>query len=91
MSQPDKWDEIAKIVFRDLEVDYSAAACWPYDIIAAALRDAEKAGMEKAAVSVRAACGACEGTGHAGDDAECEYCGRPMAAIRAVMDKPTDP
>jgi len=34
---------------------------------------------------VRAECGACSGTGHAGDDAECEYCGRPIAAIRQMI------
>jgi hypothetical protein len=33
---------------------------------------------------VRHDCSACSGSGHAGHDTECEYCGRPMQAIRAL-------
>ncbi len=37
---------------------------------------------EACALQVRHDCSACNGSGHLGED-ECEYCGRPMAAIRA--------
>ena len=57
-------------------------------LIATALRTARAEGMGAAALAVRAACGACD-NGTAGYDefnnaVECEYCGRPMAAIRAA-------
>lgn len=38
---------------------------------------------EACATQVRHDCSACEGSGHADAETECEYCGRPMAAIRA--------
>jgi hypothetical protein len=50
MTKPDKWDEIARRII-DVQLDEGSAACpyW-YSDIAQALRDAEKAGMERAAV-----------------------------------------
>lgn len=32
--------------------------------------------------AIRAKCMACSGTGHGDADSECEYCGRPIRAIR---------
>lgn len=57
--------------------------------IATALRAAERRGMERAKARVRQDCSACEGTGHADGvhEHECEYCGRPMAAIQSEIDK----
>ena len=52
------------------------------DSFAARAVEAEREGCIAA---IRAACGPCLGTGHADgvEEAECEYCGRPIAAIRA--------
>ena len=50
-------------------------------------RDLVQEVVEECALQVRHDCTACEGTGHfldgTGEPTECEYCGRPMAAIRA--------
>lgn len=46
----------------------------------ASVRDKER---EACAQKIRHDCVACDGTGHASADSECEYCGRPIAAIRA--------
>lgn len=48
--------------------------------------------LEEAAKEVRAKCGPCKGTGngdeyHVGYTGECEYCGRPRDAIRALKSK----
>jgi hypothetical protein len=48
--------------------------------------------IEECATAIRQACAACGGTGAAhqsGPDTwdECEYCGRPIAAIRALHTK----
>lgn len=40
---------------------------------------------EECAQKVRYDCQACEGTGHADAETECEYCGRPMQAIRSLV------
>jgi hypothetical protein len=54
MTQPDKWDEIVKEVFNKLllvqQTEENLGTAWSKqeNIIAAALRDAEKAGMERA-------------------------------------------
>jgi excinuclease UvrABC ATPase subunit len=47
--------------------------------------------LEEAAAKVRLECAACGGTGHASEDAECEYCGRPMRAILALKSKEPTP
>ena len=56
-------------------------------ILAAALAQAAREGraqaFEEAAIKVRHDCPACSGTGQCGPD-ECEYCGRPIDAIRAL-------
>ena len=46
------------------------------------VRRAIAAEREACALQVRHDCNACEGTGHMDSETECEYCGRPMAAIR---------
>ena len=55
--------------------------------IEAEIREAEEAARreerEACALQVRHDCSACNGTGHADAETECEYCGRPMHAIRA--------
>jgi hypothetical protein len=45
--------------------------------------------LEEAMQHVRHECGACEGSGHADENTECEYCGRPMSAIHALKSKET--
>lgn len=58
-------------------------------IILAALREygdqRAREEREDCCTAIRAACGMCEGSGYAdgSGDSECEYCGRPIAAIRA--------
>ena len=47
-------------------------------------------GMEAAAKAVRDACVACEASGIDEHDEECQYCGRPMAAIRAAAKEQAD-
>lgn len=58
------------------------------DAIAAALDAAVAEERAACCDAIQAACGACDGKGHAGNpheeqSFECEYCGRPIAAIRA--------
>ena len=68
--------------------------------VAAEIREAEadgfkrgrQAGLEDAVDQVRHDCSNCESTGHepSADPLsphECEYCGRPAAAIRSLMEK----
>lgn len=56
------------------------------DILAAS-EDAVRGEREENCLAIRAACSACDNGVYAespqGDAIECEYCGRPMAAIRA--------
>lgn len=47
------------------------------------IAQALEAEREACALQVRHDCTACEGSGHMDAETECEYCGRPMAAIRA--------
>lgn len=53
-----------------------------------ALRDAYNAGLEDAIEKMRHDCVACEGSGImpgcGPDEAECEYCGRPMSTVRTL-------
>lgn len=55
-------------------------------------RDAEvtRMALEMARNQVRHDCTVCNGSGHADADSECEYCGRPMQAIRALQPAPTE-
>lgn len=53
------------------------------DEIQERIRAAVEAQKERDAKAIRDNCPACEGTGHADAETECEYCGRPIAAIRA--------
>lgn len=52
------------------------------------IRDAYNAGLEDAIEKMRHDCVACEGSGImpgcGPDEAECEYCGRPMSTVRAL-------
>jgi hypothetical protein len=50
MTQPDKWDEIAEACVSEWKSRDRPTYEDIYGVIAAALRDAEKAGMERAAV-----------------------------------------
>lgn len=43
------------------------------------------AAKEQAKQQVRYDCQACSGTGHADAETECEYCGRPMQSIAAMV------
>ena len=57
------------------------------DVLASAITKAEADVQERCCKVIRAACLVCKGTGLADRDArsdaeECEYCGRPIAAIR---------
>lgn len=51
----------------------------------------ENAARLEAMEAIRRGCQACEGTGYAsqnvapGQESECEYCGRPMDAIHALI------
>jgi hypothetical protein len=54
------------------------------ELAKAALATAHNAAIEMAANGVRVACPACNGSGYAGPDEECAYCGIPMRAIAAL-------
>ncbi|MDE2105702.1 MAG: hypothetical protein KGL39_51215 [Patescibacteria group bacterium] len=57
-------------------------------------REIKNAARLEAMEAIRRGCQACEGTGYAsqnvapGQESECEYCGRPMDAIRALIQPP---
>lgn len=53
-----------------------------------ALETARRDALEEAAAKVRQDCPACNGSGHDGPEAECQYCGIPMAAIRNLLPAP---
>lgn len=54
--------------------------------------------IEECKAHIRASCRVCAGTGNAdhdpylpdGDNMECEYCGRPMDALRALKSKSSE-
>jgi rubrerythrin len=56
--------------------------------LSAQLATARADALEEACGSVRHECSACGGSGHADANTECEYCGRPMQAIRNLKDTP---
>lgn len=57
-------------------------------------REIENAARLEAMEAIQRGCQACEGTGYAsqnvapGQESECEYCGRPMDAIRSLIQPP---
>ena len=61
--------------------------------IAKELREAILKEREENILAIKTACDACKGTGGvlahdgSGDEIACEYCGRPVAAIRARGDQ----
>ena len=54
-------------------------------------RAIREAALREAAEAVRVACGPCDRSGHASAEEQCPYCGYPIGAILALIDKePTD-
>lgn len=51
------------------------------------LKAARLEGMEEAVKCIEASCVPCGGNGMDGDGDRCQYCGRPVDAIRAAMGK----
>lgn len=54
--------------------------------ITALIAVVEREALERAAIFVRKQCIICEGTGYAPGMRECENCGRPIKAIRALIE-----
>lgn len=59
---------------------------YPEEFAKVVIAIVRNATLEEAATAIRHECGMCSGTGFADQsgDVECEYCGRPLAAIRAL-------
>ena len=86
----EEWANDVRRLTRELDVELhgegaaeQASLCDIVGMIKPAIEKARMEEREACAQQVRHDCTACEGTGHADADTECEYCGRPMAAIRA--------